>query len=68
MPKRVADHRGNGRPFDQVFYIATRANQREALERTLIRTINPPQNRMHRSDTNGRKGTGQHEAKSVKNA
>jgi hypothetical protein len=51
MPNRVADHRSNGRPFDQVFYIATRANQREALERTLIKAINPLQNRMHRSAT-----------------
>jgi hypothetical protein len=49
MPKRVADHRGNGRPFDQVFYIATKANQREALERTLIRAVNPLQNKAHRS-------------------
>jgi hypothetical protein len=36
MPKRVAGHRSNGRPFDQVFYIATLAIQREALERILI--------------------------------
>jgi len=25
MPKRVADHRSNGRPFDKAFYIATHA-------------------------------------------
>jgi hypothetical protein len=49
MPNRVAGHRTNGRPFDQVFYIATMANQREALERTLIKAINPAQNRAHRS-------------------
>ena len=45
MPTRVATHRTNGRPFDQVFYIATKANERDALERVLIRAINPPQNR-----------------------
>jgi predicted GIY-YIG superfamily endonuclease len=45
MPNRVARHRTNGRPFDQVFYIATTANQREALETTLIRAISPPQNK-----------------------
>ena len=39
MPSRVAGHRSNGRPFDQVSYIATRANQREQLEATLIRAI-----------------------------
>ena len=49
MPRRVAGHRANGRPFDQVFYIATKADQREALERTLIRQINPKQNRQGRS-------------------
>jgi hypothetical protein len=47
MPKRVAEHRSNCRPFDQAFYIATIANQREALERVLIRAINPSQNRQH---------------------
>jgi hypothetical protein len=51
MPNRVAEHRTNGRPFDDVFYIATHSDQRLALERTLIRAINPPQNRAHR--TNG---------------
>jgi hypothetical protein len=49
MPKRIAAHRVNGRPFDQVFYIATSARQREGLERLLIRAINPPQNRQHRN-------------------
>jgi hypothetical protein len=49
MPNRVADHRCNGRPFDEVFYIATKANERERLEVTLIKAINPSQNRMHRS-------------------
>jgi hypothetical protein len=47
MPRRVAEHRSNYRPFDQVFYIATVANQREALERVLIKAINPSQNRAH---------------------
>jgi hypothetical protein len=51
MPERVAAHRSNGRPFDQVYYIATTANQRAGLERILIRAINPPGNRRHR--TNG---------------
>jgi hypothetical protein len=48
MPERVAAHRNHGRPFDQVFYIATAANQRVALERILIKAIDPPQNRAHR--------------------
>jgi hypothetical protein len=48
MPERVNGHRTNGRPFDQVFYIATTADEREALERTLIKAIDPPQNRQHR--------------------
>jgi hypothetical protein len=48
MPKRVSQHRTNGRPFDQVFYIATVANQRESLERVLIKAIDPPQNKAHR--------------------
>jgi hypothetical protein len=48
MPKRVAEHRSNGRPFDQAYYIATVANQRANLERILIRAINPPGNRVHR--------------------
>ena len=30
MPNRVAAHRRNGRPFDKVFYIATKANERIA--------------------------------------
>ena len=52
MPKRVAEHRSNGRLFDQAYYIATTANQRAGLERILIRAINPPGNRAHR--TNGK--------------
>jgi hypothetical protein len=48
MPKRVAAHRVNGRPFDQAYYIATMANQRANLERILIRAINPTGNRAHR--------------------
>jgi hypothetical protein len=49
MPRRVAEHRSNGRPFDHAFYIATTAREREALERTLIAAINPPQNRAGRT-------------------
>jgi predicted GIY-YIG superfamily endonuclease len=49
MPRRVAAHRSGCRPFDQVFYIPTKANQYEALERVLIKAINPEQNRAHRS-------------------
>jgi hypothetical protein len=49
MPNRIDAHKVNGRPFDQVFYIATSAKQRDSLERLLIRAINPPQNRYHRS-------------------
>ena len=45
MPRRVAEHRANGRPFDKAFYIATEAREREALERLLIRTIKPQGNR-----------------------
>jgi hypothetical protein len=44
-PVRVAAHRTNGRPFDQVFYIATEAHESIALEKTLIRAIKPRQNR-----------------------
>jgi hypothetical protein len=45
MPRRVADHRRNGRPFDNAFYIATTAREREELERVLIRSIKPFGNR-----------------------
>ena len=45
MPARVVQHRVNGRPFDQVFYIQTTFREREYLERTLIGAINPSQNR-----------------------
>jgi hypothetical protein len=45
MPKRVATHRQNGRPFDEVFYIASDETQRLKLEAALIKAINPPQNR-----------------------
>jgi hypothetical protein len=56
MPKRVAGHQSNGRPFDQVYYIATAANQRAALERILIQAINPSQNRQSLvHQTNGAK-------------
>jgi hypothetical protein len=48
MPKRVAAHRSNGRPFDKAFYIATTAKERVALERVLIRIIDPAQNCMGR--------------------
>jgi hypothetical protein len=36
---RVVTHRANGRPFDQVYYIATTAKQRVTLERILIKAI-----------------------------
>ena len=36
-------------PFDKAFYISTKANQREQLERTLIRQMHPSQNRAHRT-------------------
>jgi hypothetical protein len=49
MPQRINAHRSNGRSFDQAFYIATTAREREALERTLIAAINPSQNRYHRN-------------------
>ena len=45
MPKRVASHRRNGRPFDQVFYLITKADQRALLEAILIRTVKPVQNK-----------------------
>jgi hypothetical protein len=49
MPNRAQEHRTNGRPFDEVFYIATHANRRKALERALIRAFNPPQNSRYRT-------------------
>jgi hypothetical protein len=45
MSGRVADHRQNGRPFDRVFYIGTSLTERHALEKILIRAIQPAQNR-----------------------
>jgi hypothetical protein len=45
LPNRVAEHRLNGRPFDQVFYIGAKDGERLALERILIRSMRPPQNR-----------------------
>jgi hypothetical protein len=45
MPTRVAGHRTNGRTFDHVFYIATKASERKQLETTLIRAIKPVQNK-----------------------
>jgi hypothetical protein len=45
MQTRVAQHRSNGRPFDQVFYIGTTMAQRTILEHTLIAAIRPKQNR-----------------------
>jgi hypothetical protein len=44
MRRRVAKHRTNGRPFDQVFYVATAEAERLRLEMTLIKAINPPGN------------------------
>lgn len=49
MPNRVAQHRANGRPFDKVHFIATKANERGLLEQTLIRALHPSQNRAHRT-------------------
>ena len=48
MPQRVTEHRSNGRSFDRAFYIATIAGEREALERVMIRAIDPSQNRLGR--------------------
>jgi hypothetical protein len=49
MPTRVAVHRRKGLIlFDQAFYIATTADQREWLEDTLIMAIKPPQNKIVR--------------------
>src|SRR5215467_754585 len=45
MPARVAGHRINGRPFDEVFYIDAKEEDRRTLESLLIRSIRPPQNR-----------------------
>ena len=49
MPKRVEQHRSNGRPFDKAHFIATEANERGELEQTLIRALHPSQNRAHRT-------------------
>jgi hypothetical protein len=46
MPKRVVEHRKNGRPFDQAFFIGTREKERGPLEALLIRSIRPRQNRI----------------------
>jgi predicted GIY-YIG superfamily endonuclease len=45
MQRRVANHRTNGRPFDDVFYIAADESKRAKLEAALIKSISPPQNR-----------------------
>ena len=45
MAEKLKRAHSNGRPFDQVFYIATTTRQRELLEATLIKAINPSQNR-----------------------
>jgi hypothetical protein len=45
MAARVSSHRANGRPFDQAFFIATKEEEREPLERLLIRSFRPRQNR-----------------------
>lgn len=45
MPTRVKYHQSNGRPFDQVFYIATADEGRRALETQLIRRLRPKGNR-----------------------
>ena len=49
MSVRVAAHKANGRPFDQVFYIGTKMAERGTLERTLIRAFQPRQNRTLKS-------------------
>jgi len=48
MQQRVADHKRNGREFDQAFFIKTTLGQRAALERALIRSFQPRQNRSGR--------------------
>ncbi|NEV77915.1 hypothetical protein DYI24_12795 [Rhodopseudomonas sp. BR0C11] len=48
MPARVARHRQNGRPFDQVFYIGTTEKERLKLEAELIRSLDPTQNKVGR--------------------
>lgn len=44
---RVAEHRANGRPFDKAFFVEASGDDREMLERALIKAITPSQNRMH---------------------
>jgi hypothetical protein len=45
MPDRIAAHRGNGRPFDRAYFIATKLSERGKVERALIRALQPSQNR-----------------------
>jgi hypothetical protein len=54
MADRVATHRTNGRPFDQHFFIGTRANERKALEELLIRKLRPRGNIRVLAPNNGR--------------
>lgn len=46
MPERAATHRRNGRPFDRAYFIPTEDDEREHLERLLIRIWRPSQNRL----------------------
>ena len=50
MPNRVAEHRRNGRPFDEAHYIATKVDERERLEAILIRQMHPSQKTAHRAN------------------
>lgn len=44
---RVAEHRINGRQFDKAFFVEADGDEREMLERALIKAITPSQNRRH---------------------
>jgi hypothetical protein len=46
MPARVAAHRTNGRSFDRAYFIATKISERGTVERLLIKTFRPSQNRI----------------------
>ena len=49
---RIGQHKTNGRAFDKAFYIFADAGERENLERTLIRAIQPEQNKTWRFPAN----------------
>lgn len=42
---RIADHRSNGRPFDEALRIGTRPQDRMRVEQALINALRPRQNR-----------------------